>query len=124
MKISNIIIIFYYIRICECDLTDTELKISMDLIKHLNVKSCIFTTDDKNPALFAKIKHIAFSRKIYITVKTSEELTEYVFAEDWDDFKEGLAPAFHLHKIAIVWKTNLFDYQNHFQNVRCVIKNF
>lgn len=103
---------------------DSELSVSLSLIKYLNVKNCIFVTDLKDQKLFNKIKYLTFAQNIFTTYKTSDQLEQYVKTPQYRFYKMGLLETLQPQKTVIIWQNNINDISKAFSNVSYFSYNY
>lgn len=118
MNFFIIFVVVGCVSINKSQIIDSELNITLSIIKHLNVKNCIFVTNLKDLKLFHKIKYLTFKENIYTTYKTSDQLKQYVMTPQYQFFKRGIIDeALHPQKTVIVWKNNIEDITKAFSDV-------
>lgn len=103
-------------------MTDSDLNVSISLIRHLNAKNCIFIEESKDIVKTQNtIKYLAFGHNIFTTFKTSDELVNYIEVDEYESFKTDHFPALHPHKIVIVCKITISDIHSILMRVCLII---
>lgn len=107
MQAKFLIPIAYFLTLTNC-LSPDEFKISLQILKHLNIRQCILSSDITNENLFKWAKNLTASG-IFTTYKNNEKLINYITSDQWLKFKSDGGASLYLRRTAIVWEIDTYS---------------